>query len=315
MEGHIPEPEPEPELENPIIITSSIFRPLPINLLNFINRLPVMGTTIDPSVSSESLEERVANDSFHQQDSYKKVCSKDFINSLPVQKVSEEMIQQELTCGICLEQLQLGEDVIELPCQDKHYFHIKKENCDIKHFTSFSDLAKKTAVEIAEGKVIGWFQGRMEWGPRALGNRSILCDPRRSDMKDILNIKIKRRESFRPFAPSILREHVSKWFEQEDDVPFMMQVYKILEEKRSLIPAVTHVDGSGRLQTVNEKTNSRYYNLIKEFNNLTNIPMLLNTSFNENEPVVCRPEEALETFLRTKMDLLVIGDWLIKRKA
>ena len=130
MEGHIPQPEPEPELDNTIIITSSTFRSLPFNLLNFINRLPVMGATIDPSVSSESLEERVANDSFHQQDPYKKVCSKDFINSLPVQKVSEEMIQQELTCGICLDQLQLGEDVIELPCQDKHYFHIKKENCD-----------------------------------------------------------------------------------------------------------------------------------------------------------------------------------------
>ena len=164
------------------------------------------------------------------------------------------------------------------------------------NITNFLELSKKTAAEIAKGKVIGWFQGRMEWGPRALGNRSILCDPRRSDMKDILNIKIKRRESFRPFAPSILREFVSEWFEQNDDVPFMMQVYKILEDKRSLIPAVTHVDGSGRLQTVNEKTNSRYYNLIKEFHNLTNIPMLLNTSFNENEPVVCKPEEALETF-------------------
>ena len=133
-------------------------------------------------------------------------------------------------------------------------------------------------------------------------------------MKAIVKIKSKRRVSFRPFAPSSLRESVSKWFEQNDDVPFMMQVYKILEEKRNLIPAVTHVDGSGRLQTVNEKTNSRYYNLIKEVNNLTNIPMLLNTSFNENEPVDCRPEEALETFLRTKMDLLVIGDRLIKRK-
>ncbi len=197
---------------------------------------------------------------------------------------------------------------------NKQKDRIKKENCDITHITNFLELSKKTAAEIAKGKVIGWFQGRMEWGPRALGNRSILCDPRRSDMKDILNIKIKRRESFRPFAPSILREFVSDWFEQNDDVPFMMQVYKILEDKRSLIPAVTHVDGSGRLQTVNEKTNSRYYNLIKEFNNLTNIPMLLNTSFNENEPVVCKPEEALETFLRTRMDLLVIGDWLIKRK-
>ena len=178
-----------------------------------------------------------------------------------------------------------------------------------------SELTKKTAAEIAEGKVIGWFQGRMEWGPRALGNRSIICDPRRPDMKDILNIKIKRRESFRPFAPSILRESVSEWFEQNDDVPFMMQVYQIIKEKRSLIPAVTHVDGSGRLQTVSEKINPRYHALIKEFNNLTNIPMLLNTSFNENEPVVCKPEEALETFLRTKMDLLVMGDWIIKRKA
>ena len=198
---------------------------------------------------------------------------------------------------------------------DKQKDRIKNENCDIKHIINMSELAKKTAAEIVEGKVIGWFQGRMEWGPRALGNRSILCDPRRSDMKDILNLKIKRRESFRPFAPSILRESVSEWFEQNGDVPFMMQVYQIIKEKRSLIPAVTHVDGSGRLQTVSEKTNPRYHALIKEFNNLTNIPMLLNTSFNENEPVVCKPEEALETFLRTKMDLLVMGDWIIKRKA
>ena len=198
---------------------------------------------------------------------------------------------------------------------EKQKDRIEKENCDIKYITDISELTKKTATEIAEGKVIGWFQGRMEWGPRALGNRSILCDPRRSDMKDILNLKIKRRESFRPFAPSILRESVPEWFEQNNDVPFMMQVYQILKEKRSLIPAVTHVDGSGRLQTVSEKTNLRYHTLIKEFNNLTSIPMLLNTSFNENEPVVCKPEEALETFLRTKMDLLVIGDWIIKRKA
>ena len=153
----------------------------------------------------------------------------------------------------------------------------------------------------------------MEWGPRALGNRSIVCDPRRSDIKDILNLKIKRRESFRPFAPSILREEVSEWFEQNDDVPFMMQVYQIKENKRSIIPAVTHVDGSGRLQTVDKKNNSRYYSLINEFKNLTGVPMILNTSFNENEPVVCKPEEALETFLRTKMDILVMGDWIIKR--
>ena len=153
----------------------------------------------------------------------------------------------------------------------------------------------------------------MEWGPRALGNRSIICDPRRSDMKDILNLKIKRRESFRPFAPSVLCEDVSDWFEQNDDVPFMMQVYQINKNKRAIIPAVTHVDGSGRLQSVHKNTNPRYYQLIKEFKNLTNVPMVLNTSFNENEPVVCKPEEALDTFLRTKMDILVLGDWMIKR--
>jgi carbamoyltransferase len=161
--------------------------------------------------------------------------------------------------------------------------------------------------------VVGWFQGRMEWGPRALGNRSILCVPRRVDMKDILNAKIKRRESFRPFAPSILREAVAEWFEQEDDVPFMMEVFQIRPEKRPLIPAVTHVDGSGRLQTVHRETNPLYHELISEFCSLTSVPMVLNTSFNENEPVVCRPEEALDCFLRTQMDLLVMGSWMVQR--
>jgi len=190
---------------------------------------------------------------------------------------------------------------------------IETEGCVIEYVSDIADLAKKTATEVADGKVIGWFQGRMEWGPRALGNHSIICDPRRSDMKDILNLKIKRRESFRPFAPSIMREAVPDWFEQDDDVPFMMQVYQIREEKRGQIPAVTHVDGSGRLQTVFEHTNPRYYALISAFNELTGVPMVLNTSFNENEPVVCKPEEALETFLRTKMDLLVMGGWTIRR--
>ncbi|MDB3947349.1 carbamoyltransferase [Candidatus Pelagibacter sp.] len=190
---------------------------------------------------------------------------------------------------------------------------IEKENCSVENYFEISKLLQITASEIANGKVIGWFQGRMEWGPRALGNRSIICDPRRPNMKDILNIKIKRRESFRPFAPSVLDNSVSEWFEQSDDVPFMMQVYQIIREKRQKIPAVTHIDGSGRLQTVNEKTNPRYYSLINEFKNLTGIPMVLNTSFNENEPIVCKPEEALETFLRTKMDLLVLGDWMVKR--
>lgn len=174
-------------------------------------------------------------------------------------------------------------------------------------------LCRATAQAITEGKVIGWFQGRMEWGPRALGNRSILGDPRRADMKDILNLKIKRRESFRPFAPSILREHVAEWFEQEDDVPFMMEVFQVRPEKRALVPATTHVDGSGRLQTVHHETNPRYHRLISAYRDLTGVPMVLNTSFNENEPVVCRPQEALDCFLRTKMDVLTLGDWMIRR--
>ena len=151
----------------------------------------------------------------------------------------------------------------------------------------------------------------MEWGPRALGNRSILCDPRRADMKDILNAKIKRRESFRPFAPSVLEEAVAEWFEEDDDVPFMMQVFQIREEKRPLIPAVTHVDGSGRLQTVYRRTNPRYHRLIETFASLTGVPMVLNTSFNENEPVVCEPKEALDCFLRTRMDVLVMGETIL----
>lgn len=134
-------------------------------------------------------------------------------------------------------------------------------------------------------------------------------------MKDILNLKIKRRESFRPFAPSILREAVAEWFEQDGDVPFMMQVFQIRAGQRSRIPAVTHVDGSGRLQTVSRDSNPRYYKLIEAFREQTGVPMVLNTSFNENEPVVCRPEEALDCFLRTKMDVLVLGDWVVRRVA
>ena len=173
----------------------------------------------------------------------------------------------------------------------------------------------RTAQAVADGSVVGWFQGRMEWGPRALGNRSIVCDPRRADMKDLLNRKIKRRESFRPFAPSVLREAVGEWFEQDGDVPFMMQVYPIRPEKRALIPAVTHVDGSGRLQTVTREANPLYYALIDAFRSLTGVPMVLNTSFNENEPVVCTPQQALECFLRTKMDLLVMGRFVVAREV
>jgi carbamoyltransferase len=190
---------------------------------------------------------------------------------------------------------------------------IAAEQCTVRCIADEGELCKMTATAITEGKVIGWFQGRMEWGPRALGNRSILGDPRRADMKDILNLKIKRRESFRPFAPSILREHVSEWFEQDDDVPFMMEVFQVRADKRPQIPATTHVDGSGRLQTVHQETNPRYHRLIESYRQITGVPMVLNTSFNENEPVVCTPQEALDCFLRTKMDVLVLNDWMVTR--
>ena len=192
---------------------------------------------------------------------------------------------------------------------------IRAEGCMVSQVNDLPALYRQTAQQVADGQVVGWFQGRMEWGPRALGNRSIIGDPRRTDMKDILNLKIKRRESFRPFAPSVLRDAVPGWFEQDDDVPFMMQVYQIREEKRALIPAVAHVDGSGRLQTVYESTNPRYHGLISAFRDLTGVPMVLNTSFNENEPVVCKPEEVLDCFLRTKMDVLVMGCWVVRRQA
>jgi carbamoyltransferase len=191
---------------------------------------------------------------------------------------------------------------------------LSASGCSIETVTDEAELCRRTAAVIADGKVVGWFQGRMEWGPRALGNRSILCDPRRADMKGILNRKIKRRESFRPFAPSILEEEVPAWFEDNDSVPFMMQVFQIREEKRAQIPAVTHVDGSGRLQTVSRRANPRYYRLIEAFRDLTGVPMVLNTSFNENEPVVCKPAQAIDCFLRTQMDCLVLGNTVLSRQ-
>ena len=196
---------------------------------------------------------------------------------------------------------------------DARSAHVLTHGCVVERVDDEERLCADTAAAVARGEVIGWFQGRMEWGPRALGNRSIIGDPRRADMKDVLNLKIKRRESFRPFAPSVLQAAVGEWFEQDGDVPFMMQVYQIRAEKRALIPAVTHVDGSGRLQTVNPATNPRYHALISAFFDLTGVPMVLNTSFNENEPVVCKPEEALDCFLRTKMDVLVMGNWVVRR--
>ncbi len=190
---------------------------------------------------------------------------------------------------------------------------LKDQNCNLKFYENFNELTEKVVNLISNGNVVGWFQDRMEWGPRALGNRSILADPRNPKMKNILNSKIKRRESFRPFAPSILKEQVSEWFEIDDDVPFMMKVFQIKEKKRSIIPAVTHIDGSGRLQTVYKDRNEKYYNLIKQFYKISKVPILLNTSFNENEPIINRPDEALNCFLRTKMDVLALGNYLIIR--
>jgi carbamoyltransferase len=178
---------------------------------------------------------------------------------------------------------------------------------------SESEIYDVVAERLIHSGVIGWFNGRAEFGPRALGARSIIADPRRSDAKDLLNAKIKRRESFRPFAPSILKEYVHEYFEIGDDVPFMEKVFPIRQEKQALIPAVTHVDGTGRLQSVDSTTAPRYYKLIEAFRQKTGIPILLNTSFNENEPIVNSPEHALECFLRTSMDMLVLENCVITR--
>jgi carbamoyltransferase len=178
---------------------------------------------------------------------------------------------------------------------------------------SDAELAPAGAQTIADGKIVGWFQGRMEFGPRALGNRSIIVDPRRADMKDILNARIKKREPFRPFAPSILEERVGDYFEQTHPSPAMLMVYQVKQDKRSVIPAVTHVDGSGRLQTVARSANPRYYQLISAFEELTGVPVVLNTSFNEDEPIVCTPEEALSCFQRTRMDVLFLGNYMLQR--
>tara|TARA_A100001015_G_scaffold319045_1_gene440758 strand:+ start:2793 stop:4529 length:1737 start_codon:yes stop_codon:yes gene_type:complete len=190
---------------------------------------------------------------------------------------------------------------------------IEKKKIKIIKFNQKKELLKNAAKFISEGKILGFFNGRMEWGPRALGNRSILADPRNPNIREILNSKIKRREEFRPFAPSVLYEHSSSWFEVKDHVPFMSKVYQIKKNKRPIIPAVTHVDGSGRLQTVTRESNSNFYDLISFFYQLTNIPMVLNTSFNENEPIVCNPKEALNCFLRTRMDVLILGDYILCR--
>jgi carbamoyltransferase len=190
---------------------------------------------------------------------------------------------------------------------------LERRGIAFERCTDLTAAAREAARLMVEGQVVGWFQGAMEFGPRALGARSIVVDPRRHDMKDILNHRIKHREPFRPFAPSILRERVGEFFEQDYPSPFMLMAYRVREEKRDVIPAVTHVDGTGRLQTVDSEDNPVYWKLIKAFEAETGVPVILNTSFNENEPVVCTPDDALDCYLKTKMDALVMGALVIRK--
>lgn len=191
---------------------------------------------------------------------------------------------------------------------------LRENNCLLERIDDVGQRCERLASYISEGKIVGNFQGRMEWGPRALGNRSILVDPRRIQMKDILNSRIKRREPFRPFAPSVLQEDMGDYFDNLHPSWFMLFAYRVKEDKKKLIPAVVHIDGTARLQTVTRQDNPVYWRLIHEFKKITGIPVLLNTSFNENEPIVCTPAEAIDCFLRTRMDILCLGPFIIHRQ-
>ena len=194
---------------------------------------------------------------------------------------------------------------------------MEQENISYEHVSDQGDLLNRTVDALTEGKVIGWFQGRFEWGPRALGNRSILANPAQADMKDIVNTKIKFREPYRPFAPSVIVERAEEYFElsdpaKHDPARFMLLVTPVREDKHDVIPAVTHVDGTGRLQTVFEETNPLYYRLIHRLGEATGVPVILNTSFNlRGEPIVTTPENAYSTFSRSEMDMLVMGNYLV----
>jgi carbamoyltransferase len=212
--------------------------------------------------------------------------------------------------GFVMEHAYTGPEYSEVECADA------LRAAGFEHERLDDDrLFEVVAERIAAGDVVGWFQGRMEFGPRALGNRSIVVDPRRRDMKDVLNARIKHREAFRPFAPSILAEATDEWFEQDYSSPFMVLVYKTRPEKREEIPAVNHVDDTGRLQTVEARVAPRYHRLISAFAERTGVPVVLNTSFNENEPIVMSPQHAVETFAKTRMDLLVLGNLVVRRGA
>ena len=188
-----------------------------------------------------------------------------------------------------------------------------KDKVTYKFMENDVDLFKSAAQLISEGNVIGWFQGCMEFGPRALGNRSILADPRNPNMKSIINMKIKRRESFRPFAPSVIEKYQSDWFESDFTNPYMSSLAIVKSDKQKTIPSVTHIDGTARVQTVNSNNNSKYLNLINAFYLLTGVPILLNTSFNENEPIVMKPEESLDCLIRTDMDAVFINNYLVTK--
>jgi carbamoyltransferase len=185
------------------------------------------------------------------------------------------------------------------------------------HYRELDDerLAQEAAASIADGDIVGWFQGRFEWGPRALGNRSIVCDPRKASMKDHLNQRIKHRESFRPFAPSVLEERAAEWFDQTTESPFMLMTCQVRRDKQQAVPAITHVDGTARQQTVSRRTNPKYWQLIRAFEQRTGVPIVLNTSFNENEPVVNTPEEAVACYLRNDMDVLALGPYLVTKHS
>jgi len=176
------------------------------------------------------------------------------------------------------------------------------------------ELVRYVAKQISQDKIIGWFQGRMEFGPRALGNRSILANPRNPLMKDLLNEKVKKRESFRPYAPAVLEEKVTDFFKAKQFSPFMLLAADVQGDKKKIIPAVTHIDGSARVQLVNKNTNLRFWQLIKEFENLTGVPLVINTSFNlKGEPIVCTPQDAISCFKRSQMDCLVLGNYIVEK--
>lgn len=276
-------------------------------------------------------------DTLHKRTGLKKVCIAGGVaqNSVANGKVTSETPFDELyvpsaghDAGISMgSAMYLYNHVLQMPRKapvynpytGSHYTdeEVKKllEGHNLK-FTRLSEeeLVEKVTEKLLGNAVVGWFQGRAEFGPRALGNRSILADPRNKDAQNLLNLKIKKRESFRPFAPSILEDHVAEFFEKNEPSPFMERVLKIKKEKHALIPAVTHVDGTGRLQTVKKEINPRYYNLISKFYEKTGVPILLNTSFNENEPIVDSPKQALDCFLRTNMDILVMENIIVERQ-